>query len=63
MTRLARRVILKRRAKDLFYLPGRYARKSTMLVDEILRSLSSLEDDKFSTPRKNAEAKDLLLAS
>ncbi|MEO8215885.1 MAG: hypothetical protein ABI718_02270 [Acidobacteriota bacterium] len=45
MTRLPWRVILKRRAKDLFYLPGCQSDEGTILVDEILRSLRSLKDD------------------
>ncbi|MEO8216942.1 MAG: hypothetical protein ABI718_07660, partial [Acidobacteriota bacterium] len=46
--------ILKRRAKDLFYLPGwPSAMRGTILVDEILRSLRSLKDDKLPKPRKN----------
>ncbi|MEO8218809.1 MAG: hypothetical protein ABI718_17175 [Acidobacteriota bacterium] len=53
MTRIPWRVILKRRAKDLFHLPGCHCDDCTIFVEEILRSLRSLQDDKFSTPREN----------
>ncbi|MEO8217803.1 MAG: hypothetical protein ABI718_12040 [Acidobacteriota bacterium] len=53
MTRLSWPVILKRRATDLFDLPVANTKMATILVDEILRSLRSLQDDKIPRPRRN----------